>query len=54
MGIAGCIDIGEENLIGRLVQDAGNAEHEQRPGIVEHPAEKLTVEDPSETGELFA
>ena len=54
MGIAGCIDIGEENLVGRLVQDTGNAEHEQRPGIVEHTAEKLTVEDPSETAELFA
>ena len=36
MSIALLIDVREENLIGSLVQNTGNTEHEDRPAVAQH------------------
>ena len=42
MGVALLIDVGEENLVGGLVQDAGDAEYEDWPTVAQHlPHENL-------------
>ena len=45
--------VAEDEFVGRLVEDAGNAEHQYGPGVAPHGTHQLAVEDPSEAGQLF-
>lgn len=47
------IEVGEDNLVESLVKDAGDAKHEERPGIAEHTTPQLNVEAPAKSGQLL-
>ena len=54
MGVGGVVDVWEEYLVGRLVEYAGNAQHEHRPSVGQHAAHQAAVEHIAEAGELAA
>ena len=45
-------DVAEDDFVGRLVEDARNAEHEDGPRIAKHLAKELHIGFPTETGEF--
>ena len=47
--VAALVEVGEEHLVGRLVQDSGNAQYQDRPGVAEHGAQQFHVELPAES-----
>ena len=49
MHITTMIDVGEQHLIRRLVQDTCDAQYEDGPRIAEHGAQELCIEFPAET-----
>ena len=46
------VDEGEDDLVGRLVQDACHTQDEEGPGVGEHPPEQAAVEVPLHVNEL--
>ena len=47
-------EVAEEHLVGRLVENAGDAEDQYRPGVGEHAAQQLRVEAVSEACQFAA
>ena len=43
VSVAAFVDVGEENLVGSLVENAGYAEYEYRPRVGEHAAQQCLV-----------
>ena len=52
MHVATRIDVGEEHLVGGLIEDACNTKDEDGPRIAEHVLQQLTVQLPAEGGIL--
>ena len=53
VGIGGGVYLGEENLVGSLVEYAGDTEHEDGPAVAHHAAEEGLVEAVFLAEELF-
>ena len=47
-------EVAEEHLVGRLVEDAGDAEYQYRPGVGEHAAQQPRVEAVAEACQFAA
>ena len=53
MSVVALVDVWKQDLVGCLVQDARNAEHEDRPTVGEHALHELTVEGGLEACQLL-
>ena len=53
MGITRLVEIGKEDLVCRLVENASNAEDENRPCVGEHPSHQPSIETRCEAAQLL-
>ena len=47
-------DTRQNHFVGSLVEDAGDAEHEDGPGVGQHPAQEARVKHVAKAGQFFA